>query len=125
MFCQLQEIGAKVILPLPLHDVPRGASVKSTVVACHVTIHTDHDEIVIRYKPGNARYGVFPLVIVLKGVTIAVAMEIVDDRIGFSTGIVIGRQEDPVMTVLTQNFRLMDTIIERFLASKDKARDPE
>jgi len=70
-------------------------------------------------------YGIGTVVIMLERVTIAVAMEIINDRIRFPTGLVISRKKQAVVTVFLEKFRVMRSVLEKRFGKGRGAHNPE
>ncbi len=110
---QFQKIGSKVVTLFSLADIPGGTAVESAVIFGHIAVDTDHNQLMSGDIGSDTGNGVLALVIVLQGIAIAVAMKIVDNRVGFFIRVIVPGQENTIEAWTAQNFRFVSAVIER------------
>ena len=110
---QLLEVFAEIVVAAVFHNFPRRAAIETGVIARHVTVHRNHNRVVMRHEASHFGNGVGPVVVFLERVAIAVAVEIIDHRIAPAARFVIRRQQDAVVALLAQSFREVLAVVER------------
>ena len=68
------------------------------------------------YEANNSGNRIRAVVVMLQCVSIAMAVEIIDDRVGLSAGLVVWGQEDPVVTGFTEDLRRVGLVLKRLVS---------
>jgi hypothetical protein len=112
MLHQFEKVWPEVFAPSFSLDVVGSTSVKIVVVLFYIAVPTHNDYIVFVDKVDHLREEYLAVAVLLSFIATAVSVEVVDNRIILTTGLVIPRQNYSVVAPLIKCGTVMSKVVK-------------